>query len=217
MEHSQEFAVGQDVDAVYAAVVGFGADDVGGAGGEFAGEGAHGAQVALPHAGLGFDGDFAAAQDEIDFESAFGAPELDGMVFFLVAAGGDEFEQDEVLEGAAEFRATRVVQRAPADMAGHADIEQVELRRRGDALAPLGAVEWIDAVADKRVMQDVEIRFHGFGVHGAIAADRRVIEQFPVAETQGVEEADEGIGVARGRGFPRAGRGGRSGKSFRRS
>ena len=90
MQQPQKIAIRQDVDAVHAAAVLLRADDIRRAGREFVDEGSHGAQIPMPHARLRFDGDFAAVEYEINLQSAFGAPELDGVVLFPVTAGGEE-------------------------------------------------------------------------------------------------------------------------------
>ena len=61
-----------------------------------------------------------------------------------------KFHQDQMLEGASELRPGRAIDAPPAQVAGHADVEQVELGRPDEDGAAPAAAERLDEHADQR-------------------------------------------------------------------
>ena len=59
-------------------------------------------------------------------------------------------------------------------MSRHPDVEKVEPRRRGDALASGAAMERVDQVADQGVLQNLEVRAHGLRADPAVGCDGRI-------------------------------------------
>ncbi len=137
-----------------------------------------------------------SADDEVAFESRLGAPEVNRDVALVVGAVREQLHQHEVLQRAPEVLTRGAFDAAAGQVAGHADVEQIELRGTGDHGAGAPAAERLHEDAQQRVDENLEVLAHRLGVDPAIPRDVAVVHQLAVTVGQGVEEPRERGDVA---------------------